>query len=142
MMAEERPLLGRDLKLVEGEAGADLKLSPFGDLEVVGDEMNLGQAIVHRIRTRRGELAEIGHGRYGSRLYDLLGEPNDETTRERIRVLVREALAHEPRIREIHSLTVTPSGERADVVRIEITVSAIGGEVPLNIVVPFYLEVV
>ncbi len=140
-MSEEKPVLGRDLRLVETQTGADLALSASGDLDLVEDELNLGQAIVHRIRTRRGELTDIGHRRYGSRLYDLIGEPNNDTTRERIKVLVREALAHESRVKEILGLTVTPSKDRADAVSIEISVSAIGGEVPLNIVMPFYLEV-
>jgi phage baseplate assembly protein W len=140
-VTEGKPLLGRDLRLVETVTGADLALSPSGDLDLVGDELNLGQAIVHRIRTRRGELTEIGHRRYGSRLYDLVGEPNNETTRERVKVVVREALAHEPRVKEILSLTVRPSNDRPDAVVIEMSVSAIGAEVPLNIVMPFYLEV-
>lgn len=140
-MSDERPILGRDLRLVETETGADLALSPSGDLDLVKDELNLGQAIVHRIRTRRGELAEIGHRRYGSRLYGLVGEPNNETTRERIKVLVREALAREPRVKKLLSISVNSSKERPDVVTIEMSVSAIGAEVPLNIVVPFYLEV-
>ncbi len=140
-MSEAKGVLGKDLKLVETQTGADLALSPSGDLDLVSDEMNLGQAIVHRIRTRRGELTEIGHRRYGSRLYDLIGEPNNETTRERIKVIIREALSHEPRVKEILSLQVTPMEGRAEAVRIELSVSAIGGEVPLNIVLPFYLEV-
>ncbi|MDG6925373.1 MAG: GPW/gp25 family protein [Nitrososphaerota archaeon] len=140
-MSEGKGVLGKDLKLVETQTGADLALSPSGDLDLVSDEMNLGQAIVHRIRTRSGELTEIGHRRYGSRLYDLIGEPNNETTRERIKVIIREALSHEPRVKEILSLQVTPMEGRAEAVRIELSVSAIGGEVPLNIVLPFYLEV-
>lgn len=140
-MSEDHPLLGSDLRLVDSETGADLRLSPGGDLDLVDGELNLGQAIVHRIRTRRGELSDVGHGRYGSRLYDLIGEPNNETTRERVRVIVREALAHEPRIKETLRLSVTPSSERADAVEIEISVLSIESEAPLNIVIPFYLEV-
>jgi phage baseplate assembly protein W len=140
-LSEEKPILGKDVRLVETEQGADLKVSPSGDLELVGDELNLGQAIVHRVRTRLGELVDIGHADYGSRLFDMIGEPNNETTRERVKTIIRETLELEPRIKEIVNISATSSPERADVVNVEVSVIAVGMNIPLNIVFPFYLEV-
>ena len=54
-MAKEQ--LGRDLKLVDDlmdkELGSDLAITSRGDLDTVSEEINLGQAIVNRIRTTR-----------------------------------------------------------------------------------------
>ena len=85
-MGEE---LGVDLKLRETDLGADLEVTPEGDLELVSGERNLGQAIINRLRTRLGELTDLGHSRYGSSLYEMIGEPNNERTRAIVRLMVR-----------------------------------------------------
>jgi phage baseplate assembly protein W len=140
-MSDEKPVLGRDLRLEYADVGADLHVSPSGDLELVDDEYNLGQAIVHRMRTRPGELLDIGHSSYGSRLYDFVGEPNTETTREKLRAAVVEALGREPRVKKIVKVSVTQRVDRQDAVDVDISIIATGTEVPLNVVFPFYLEV-
>jgi phage baseplate assembly protein W len=139
-VSHEKRVLGRDLRLLDTELGADLKVSPSGDLELVDEELNLGQAIVHRMRTRPGELLDIGHSTYGSRLYDLVGEPNNEATRDRVKAVVRETLEREPRVKKIVKITVSVSSERTDAVEVDISLIATGAEVPLNVVFPFYLE--
>lgn len=138
--SEEKPVLGKDLRLVYADVGADLKVSPSGDLELVDDELNLGQAIVHRMRTRPGELLDIGHSSYGSKLYDLIGEPNNEATREKVRAVVIEALEREPRVKKIVKVVVTVSKARSDSVDVDVSLIATETEVPINVVFPFYLE--
>ena len=49
------------------------------DYSTLDGRDNLAQAIVMRLLTPRGELAELGHPEYGSRLNELLGAPNTET---------------------------------------------------------------
>jgi phage baseplate assembly protein W len=139
-LSEEKPVLGKDLLLNYAEVGADLKVSSSGDLQLVDDEFNLGQAIVHRLRTRPGELLDIGHSTYGSTLYDLIGEPNTEGTREKVKAVVIAALKREPRVEKIVRVVVTPLPSRLDAVDVDISVIATGSEVPLNVVMPFYLE--
>ncbi len=139
-MSEEKPVLGKDLRLVYADVGADLKVSPSGDLELVDDELNLGQAIVHRMRTRPGELLDIGHSSYGSKLYDLIGEPNNEATREKVRAVVIEALEREPRVKKVVKVSVTVRRDRPDAVDVDVSLIATDTEVPLNVVFPFYLE--
>jgi len=141
MSERSKPILGHDVKLEETELGVDLEVSPSGDLQIVRDELNLGQAIVHRLRTGIGELLDIGHSDYGSHLYDLIGEPNNEATRERAKAIVWDALQRDPRIKQIVNISVTSQPYRMDIVDIDITVIAIGRKVPLNIVLPFHLEV-
>ncbi|HUI01875.1 MAG TPA: DUF2634 domain-containing protein [Nitrososphaerales archaeon] len=139
-MSEEKPVLGKDLRLVYAEVGADLKVSSSGDLELVDDEFNLGQAIIHRLRTRPGELVDIGHSTYGSKLYDLIGEPNNEATREKVKAVVAEALEREPRVKRVVSVKVTARQDRQDAVDVDVSLIATETEVPLNVVFPFYLE--
>ncbi|ODS41181.1 hypothetical protein BEH94_09600 [Candidatus Altiarchaeales archaeon WOR_SM1_SCG] len=142
-MTEE--LLGIDLKLSGTRVDKflefrDLQVNAKGDFDVVSGNYNLGQAIFNRISTRQGELEEFGHPAYGSRLYELIGEPNNERTRELIKMYVRECLMQEPRIKDIPGISVK---ERTrDSVDVSITVIPIESEVALNIVFPFYLEIV
>ena len=140
-MVEKKKLLGKDLRLVFDEEGADLTISPRGDLATTLYEDNLGQAMVNRLRTRIGELKELGHGQLGSRLYAFIGEPNNPSTREQVKSVVREALAQEPRVREVIRVDVKPNKEQRDRLDIEVAVIPIGEQAPLNIVMPFYLEV-
>lgn len=140
-----KELLGRDLKLVDDfldEAlGSDLAISPSGDLETVSEEYNLGQAIINRIRTRQGELRDLGHSLYGSRLYELVGEPNNERTRELARLYTRECVARDPRVKEIVSITIDVPKDDPTRININISVLPIGRTTVLNMVFPFYLEV-
>lgn len=140
-MSERRKVLGRDLKIKDEEMGVDLCLTPSGDLATVAHEYNVGQAAIARIRTRRGELQDLGHSRYGSRLYEMIGEPNNERTREMIRNITRETLMQDPRVKEIKRIDVRQSRFDPARVDVEITILAIESETPINIVYPFYLEV-
>lgn len=140
-MSERKRVLGVDLKLKDEEMGVDLTISPTGDLQTVSEEMNVGQAVISRIRTRKGELLDLGHRQFGSRLYELIGEPNNEATRELVRNIAKETLSADPRIREIRRIDVKPSRFDPHRVDLEITVIAIRSETPINIVYPFYLEV-
>ena len=185
--------MGTDLKLQEKGLGSDLLVSPTGDLVIVSEEPNLAQAIINRLRTIEGELYEIEHPTYGSRLYDFIGELNNDLTRNRIRNYIKSTLMKEPRIKEIVKITVksliinhsnnnnnisnysqhkiknnnyidnklevidetTFSADKlrkdesaaADMYRslhtviIDITVISIDQETPLNLVFPFYLDI-
>lgn len=107
-MSEDRKFLGTDITLLETPLGADISIGTTGDMELVSEDMNLAQAILHRLRTIRGELSDIGHPEYGSNIYDMVGEPNNETTRERLKMIVRNTLLQEPRIKEIVRIDVKP----------------------------------
>ncbi len=45
-----KQMLGRDLKLADEELGSDLALGPTGDLEMIGEEYNLSQAVINSLR--------------------------------------------------------------------------------------------
>ena len=136
-MGEE---LGVDLKLRETDLGADLEVTPEGDLELVSGERNLGQAIINRLRTRLGELTDLGHSRYGSSLYEMIGEPNNERTRAIVRLMVRDAIKMDRRVKEIISIRVTTSKLNPNRLDIQVIVKPVSGEA-VTIIFPFYLEV-
>ena len=146
------PLMGRDLRLDYALGGGFFEDADLAsgrpqegprrahDLLVAEGIDNLTQAIANRLKTRKGELAELGHPDYGSRHHELIGEPNVERTRNLIKLYVLQALRDEPRIERVLSAIVkaehTPP---RDSVRIELSVRLIDQPAPLNLVVPFSL---
>ncbi|SEE84997.1 Phage baseplate assembly protein W [Rhizobiales bacterium GAS191] len=107
------------------------------DLQTLQDVQNLQQALLLRFLTRQGDLAQLGHPDYGSRLYTLIGELNNATNRNRAKLFVLEALAAEPRVQRVISVDVT-AGAR-DRVDISVSLIAIQSDTPLNFVFPFFL---
>jgi phage baseplate assembly protein W len=134
-------LLGKDLKLEFAGVGADLSISPAGDLKIADGIENLTQAIISRLSTSKGELYDIGHPNYGSRLYELFGQPNSETTRKEISKAVFECLAEETRIKEVIEVSVKTDLKDPNCLNVGIIVIPIERNIPLSLVYPFNLEV-
>jgi phage baseplate assembly protein W len=110
------------------------------DLKRVGGIDTLTQAVANRLKTRRGELADLGHPTYGSRHHELVGEPNVQRTRDLIKLYVLQALRDEPRIARVVKVDVLPEHvPPRETVRIELTVQVIDAPAPLNLIVPFSL---
>ena len=102
----------------------------------------LVQAIAMRLKTRRGELAALGHPGYGSRHHELMGEPDVQRTRDLIKLYVLQALRDEPRIRRVQSVEVVPEHQPPrETVRISLSVEVIDAPTPVNLVLPFSLGV-
>lgn len=153
-MAEKLKLVGRDLRLDYALGAffedADLasaleegRVPRLRDLLVTDGVGAISQAIANRLKTRKGELAALGHPDYGSRHHELVGEPNTERNRNLIKLYVLQALRDEPRIERVLSLEVKPDHDPPrETVRIVASVRLIGEQVPLNLVVPFSLEAV
>jgi phage baseplate assembly protein W len=147
------PLMGRDLRLDYTFGGgffedADLASGARAgapvtsrDLAVADGIVAITQAIANRLKTRKGELASLGHPDYGSRHHELIGEPNVERTRDLIKLYVLQALRAEPRIEKVLRADVvaehTPPRET---VRITLSVRLVREATPLNLVIPFSLE--
>jgi phage baseplate assembly protein W len=152
-LADSEEILKTDLLLSEIEQGYDLSLSErlrigpmrarkeAGDFRVVAREDNLGQAILMRLKTRKGELADLGHPSYGSRLYELIGEPNNTRTRGLVRSAILDALEQEPRIKQITNVKVsTPQNDQSRV-DVELTVIPADRDTPIAYVFSVPLEV-
>ncbi len=143
---------GSDLRLLDNlefqsdrNRGEDLKTrvrpeTGEVDLMLASGVENLSQALLLRFLTPAGDLTVLGHPDYGSRLYELLGERNTETTRNRAKLFVLLALRAEPRVRQVLNVKVTQN--RAEPTRMDIAVSLLAqqSDTPLNLVFPFFLE--
>ena len=147
------PFQGRDLQLQYALRqgyfeDADLQTARAAgsgvqrDLTLVDGIDNFTQAVANRLKTRKGELAALGHPDYGSRHHELMGEPNVDRTRNLIKLYVLQALRDEPRIEKVLEVKVRAEHDPPrDSVRIEMTVRVLGEPAPLNLVLPFSLEV-
>jgi phage baseplate assembly protein W len=109
------------------------------DLAVAAEVPQAVQFLVNRLSTRRGELASLGHPDYGSRHHELIGEPNNERTRNLVKLYVLEALRQEPRIAKVVRCVVRTVERERDIVRVELTIRLIERDEPLNLVVPLDL---
>lgn len=109
------------------------------DLSLVTGRDNLGQAVVIRLLTPRGELAALGHPDYGSRVPELVGRPNTETTRNLLKLYILEALGAEPRIAKTLAVTVAPDDVNRDLIWVTIQVQPIA-QTGIVTIGPFTLE--
>ncbi|HEU4882287.1 MAG TPA: hypothetical protein VFT45_08585 [Longimicrobium sp.] len=112
---------------------------PPRDLQTVSGVENLQQALLLRFLTPMGDLAPLGHPRYGSRLFELVGELNNETSRNRAKMYVLQALAEEPRVQEVLSVTVGVHPAIREQMEIRVALVAIREAAVLNLVFPFSL---
>ncbi|HND32599.1 MAG TPA: DUF2634 domain-containing protein [Myxococcota bacterium] len=118
---------GTDLRLVfHPDGGVDLDLMR-GEPQLVEGLDNLGQALALRLLTAEGELRELGHPRYGSRVRELCGESLDRPNLELLRRRVRQSLKRDSRVLDVLDVTVTPRAGAPGVVDIFARVRAIGG---------------
>jgi len=101
------------------------------DAGVVRDRENLAQALVLRLLTRQGALAPLGHPDYGSRLTELIGELNNDTTRNLARLFTIQAVSQESRVRKLLDLNVEVLGDQPDTIRVRFSVLPVDDEDPL-----------
>lgn len=142
--------IGTDLKLarrsfdqlVSDREIVDLIASASGDVQTVAGRANLAQAIVNRLFTRKGSLARLGHSNYGSRLYELIGEPNNVRVRGLAELYIRESLAQERRVGAITGIAfAAPTrGYTRNLLEITISVKPVGEAAELTFVIPLNLE--
>ena len=88
----------------------------------------LRQALLLRLLTPLGALADLGHPDYGSRLYQLVGTELNDAARLAARVYVLQAVQQEKRVAEVTSLVVErPDPARPDTLRIGLSVRPVSG---------------
>ena len=134
-MADDRELLfGTDLRLAEQAGGLDFAVTAGGDLEQAQGADNIIQALKLRLQVRLGELAPLGWPNYGSRLHELIGEPNNTRTRTLLMAHARAAVAEDPRVAEITSVEARVLPGDRDVVRLDLDLRLVAENTPLNLV--------
>lgn len=104
------------------------------DLDIAEGEEALRQALILRLLTPVGALSELGHAGYGSRLGELIGQENTETSRLRARAFVLQALAQERRVAQVLELRVgLPADGARDRIAISFRVQPVEGGSPLDL---------
>jgi len=125
-------LFGTDLKLMESDGMVDLVGDRDGDLALAAGASNISQALSLRLMVRLGELARLGLPDYGSRLHELIGQPNNQRTRVLAMGLARTAIEQDPRVKQV--VTVEAHQEEQDVLRIGMEIELIQENTPLNLI--------
>ncbi len=100
---------------------------------------NLAQAVILRLLTPRGELAALGHPEYGSRVHELIGQENNTSRRNLLKLFILEALKQEPRVEKVAELAVTPSPGARSTVDVLLRVKPVGATTIVTIG-PFAIE--
>jgi phage baseplate assembly protein W len=95
---------------------------------------NIAQALALRLRVRKGELARLGWPDYGSRLHELIGEPNNTRTHVKLMAFARAAVEQDPRVQEVSDIQATVLPGERDVVRLLLEITLIDAPNPLNLV--------
>lgn len=143
---------GTDLRLLgnldqqnDRERGRDLSARERAqtgktDLETVSREENLKQALLLRLLTPVGELAALGHGSYGSRLFELTGQPITDAVLNQAKLFTLLALAAEPRVEKVLNVQVRYDRHRPTEIDIDISLRPIYSDSVLNLVFPFFME--
>ena len=98
MALDRERLFGADLRLRRTGGDLDLTRDDAGDLDLAAGPDNISQALTLRLLVRRGELAALGWPDYGSRLHELVGEPNIVRTRALLMTFAQAAIAADPRV--------------------------------------------
>jgi phage baseplate assembly protein W len=121
--------MGTDLRLVfSGDGRADIAWSE-GDLELVHGLDNLAQALTLRLLVQRGELTQLAHPRFGSRIHELIGATLDRPNLDLLRRHVRQALLGDPRVAAVEALRVEAIAAHPGAVQITATVRARTGAI-------------
>jgi phage baseplate assembly protein W len=104
------------------------------DLTTLDDRQNLAQALILRLLTPRGSLKALGHGEYGSRLHELIGQPKNPATRNLCRAFILEVVAQEPRVEnKAVEISFDPLQEQVDSFVFTLAVLAIRDGDPLSV---------
>jgi phage gp46-like protein len=129
---------GADVELAASGGGVrDVRVAAGGGLGTVRGPDAAVQALTMRLLVRRGELAPLGWPDYGSRLHELIGEPDLPRTRLRLAQYAREAVAADWRVADVTEVTVSTDRLEA---RIGLQLLLVGEPDPVRLAVAVPLE--
>jgi len=137
-------LFGTDLALRDVAGAADFTFQGVvggsGDLALAMGNDNIVQALTMRLRVRVGELAPLGWADYGSRLHELIGEPDLARTRLKAQVFARDAVQADPRVEQVLAVDIVRIPGERQVLRLALLVQLFQASQPLNLVHDLALE--
>ena len=104
------------------------------DFATITGRENLAHALLLRLLTPRGSLAELGHAQYGSRLHELIGRRKTSALRDLCRAFVLEVVAQEPRVEDkAVALVFDPAAETAESFVFTVAVRPVDGGDPVQL---------
>ncbi len=104
----------------------------LADLDIISGRENVAQALILRLLTPKGALADLGHTGYGSRLGELIGQGKTEELRGLCRAFILEAVREEPRVADKPlAITFDPAREQPWDFVVEIVVQPVAGGDPV-----------
>ena len=127
-------IFGTDLQLADRLGGLDLVPDPGEDISLAQGNDNIVQALALRLKVRRGELEPLGWPNYGSRLHELIGQPNNDRTRTILMAHARNAVMEDPRVVDVIKIEAQVLPGERDTVRTQMQIQLIEEQVPLNFV--------
>lgn len=131
-------LFGTDLALHDAAGGVDLgtqgAIGTSGDIALAAGNDNIVQALTMRLRVRLGELAPLGWPQYGSRLHELIGEPDLPRTHLKAQAFARDAIEADPRVAKVESVDIVRIPGERQVLRLSMLVTVIDQPRPQNLV--------
>src|SRR3954454_3326451 len=119
MVVDRERLFGADLRLRPTGGSLDLTRDDGGDLDLATGAENISQALTLRLLVRRGELTPLGWPDYGSRLHELIGEPNVVRTRALLMTFAQAAIEQDARVEKVSEVRALVLDPARDVVRLE-----------------------
>lgn len=134
MAVPREVLFGNDLKVADGAPGLDLVVDGGGDVDLARGNDNIVQALRLRLLVRKGELAPLGWPDYGSRIHELIGEPDNRRTQLILMAHARAAISADPRVVDIPTIEALVLPGNRDVVRLNLSITLIAQQTPLNLV--------
>jgi phage baseplate assembly protein W len=140
MVSNREKLFGNDLRLVDRGGDLDLSASPRGDLALALGNENIVQALELRLKVRKGELSHLGLPDYGSRLYELIGEPNNDRRHLKAMAFARSALEGDTRVAEVTDIRMEILSGEQKTVRLIMEIYLIHEPNPRNLVFDLNLE--
>jgi phage baseplate assembly protein W len=120
-----------DLRVARGGRGGLKQKADPVDLATVSGRDDLAQALTLRLLTPQGALAPLGHPEYGSRLVELIGRNNTDTTRNLARLYTIQAIQQERRVRQLRDLGVETVPGQPFTIRIGFSVVPMNDDEPL-----------
>ncbi len=141
-------VMGEDLRVVLGpptmaaqdQSDLDLRLGAgltdpaLTGVERLSGRHNLGQALILRLLTPRGQLGGLGHAEYGSRLHELIGEAKTESSRALCKAHVLDVIEREPRVENsIVAFNFEIESEGPSELRFSAAVQPVDGSEPVTI---------
>jgi phage baseplate assembly protein W len=138
---EARDLLVAPFYQGDSWGSLDLATQPLGprpgeetDLNVAVGGDALRQALLLRILTPEGSLADLGHASYGSRLHELIGGLSTPATRQLARSYALRALTADPRVESVLDLRLPePDQQGQETINIWALVKAKDIEDPIEL---------